>query len=105
MVERDQSSRHIHISGQGEAPDGVHEEIVCYLVVSGRGKALVRHLRDQRSRSFASRLVASYRGFEDIRALIEQFDETEWLDRDDRRHARAEMVRAIRKIVHGVPSS
>jgi len=103
MDERDKSQP-IRISGIRDTPEGIHEEIVCYTVVTGRGRAIIRHLRDQKSRDFANRLVASYRGFEDIRAMLEQFDNTEWLGRDDKRRARAELVRTIRQIMKGVPA-
>jgi hypothetical protein len=103
MAERDKSQP-IRISGMGEPPEGIHEEIVCYTVVTGRGRALIRHLRDRKSRDFANRLVASYRGFEDIRARLAEFDGTEWTDRRDRRIGRKRLITVIRKIIEGVPA-
>ena len=102
MAERDKSQP-IRIAGFSEAPEGVFEEVICYTVVLGRGRAMVRHMRDQQSRDFAHALAASFRFTNEVRRLLEDFDDTEWPDKAARRHGRTELVRAMRKRLAKVP--
>lgn len=97
MAHRD-PTRPIRTAGIGTPPEEIHEEIVCYAVVSGRGRHLVKHLRSPTSRSFAQRLVACHDGMVSLGALIAEFDSVDWLTKEDRRRARKELVADIRRI-------
>lgn len=73
-------------------------EVVCYAVVSGRGKDLKRHA-DLDEAEFAKRLVQSINAFDAVAALVFEFDAATWDSAKAKQAAGDKLLRDIRKIV------
>lgn len=78
-----------------------HTELVCYAVVSGRGKELIRHAEVDEE-AFARRLVASINGFDDVAGHLAEFDAAHFDSQKAKHAAMVALIAQVRRIVKRV---